>query len=251
MTDDFRTRLERELEVLEIPPPGDLVHNSLQQGRRLRRVRRRYQAGAVFVAALALLGAALNLPPDQESSVPAAVLPVPTPTEIQVRATPEGLLAAVLEALPEGTTSHYAGNGAVSTDVEETPLMVQTYLDDGNGPGLIRLSVWREDPADRVPGSRPRRSTTLPDGDKLTVTRLPENCLQQLVVTLERTDRLMVEVSVANCLAWNGTESPEGRMALTKQQAIDLVDDERLGLLIPKRLADEGAQRFANLPEIE
>lgn len=250
MTDDFRTRLERELEVLE-GPPGDLVHNSLQQGRRLRRTRRGCQAGAALVAALALLGVVLNLPPDRNFSMPAAALPVPTPTETQARATPEGLLAAVLEALPGGETSHYAGNGAVSTAEEESPLMVQTYLDDGRGPGLIRLSVSREDPAARVPGSRPRRSTTLPDGDKLTVTRLPGNCLQQLVVTRERTDHVMVEVSVANCLAGNGTESPEGRMALTQQQAIDLAGDDRLGLLIPKRLVEEGAQRFADLPGIE
>lgn len=171
-----------------------------------------------------------------------------------VGTTPEGLLVALLGALPEGRTSNYAGMGASAKGNEVSQLMAQTYLDDGSGPGLLRLSV---DQMTTVPGARPSKplpgstSWKQEDGDVISVNRLEDNCIQSLVVTRERPDGVFVQLAVASCLAWDGKENKAAREALTQEQAIAVVDDERLDLKMPQELVTEGAERFPDLPTIE
>jgi hypothetical protein len=258
VTDDFRTRLEKEVAALDPPPLGDLVRDSLNEGRGLRRRRRWYQSAVVAVAGLAVAGALLGVQTVSQQGVsePAMVEPVPSPTaaEARVEATPEALLAALLETLPAGKTSNYAGLTPVSSAVEETPLTVQTYLDNGKGPGMLRLSVWTQDPSAKGENEHQKpsmKSRTQPDGDVVTVMRLSTNCIQSLVVWVERPDGTIIQLNVANCLSWDGEQNAEGRRALTEKQAIAVADDPRLGTLVPERFADEGAERFPDLPAME
>lgn len=74
-----------------------------------------------------------------------------------------------------------------------------------------------------------------------------ENCIQAMMVMVKHTDGSGVQVTVASCLPWDRESNPQGRMALTEEQAIALADDDRLRALIPQRLVDEGAQRFPGL----
>ena len=266
MTNDFRSRLERELAALDTPPLADLAHNSLAQGRRLRTIRRRYQAGAAaLVASLAVAGVMVGsstLSKSLNSKVvpqPAASSVMPSPKEVRVEATPGGLLATLLEALPAGKTSHYAGHGAAPPGENFTPLSVQTYLDTGRGPGMLRLSIEQEDPFPKGRPTKPKTtekygvtqtSWTQKDGDVVTVSRNPVNCIQSLVVWVERPDGVTVGLHVASCLAFDGQGNTPAPRALTEKQAIKVADDDRLGLKLPKKMVAEGAERFPNLPDL-
>lgn len=220
---------------------------------------RRVVGGAAFAGTLAVVAGVSTI----AMNTRAEPLPVVTqvaqvasaaPESKLVRTTPEGLLVALLSDLPKGETSNYAGTGASAKGSEVSQLMAQTYLDDGSGPGLLRLSV---DEMTTVPGARPSKplpgsnSWTQEDGDVITVDRLDDNCIQSLVVTRERPDGVFVQLAVASCLAWDGKENKAAREALTQEEAIAVVDDERLDLKMPEELMTEGAERFPELPTIE
>ena len=182
----------------------------------------------------------------------------------RVAATPAGLLVALLRDLPEGDTSNYAGNAASESGNVVTQLMAQTYLDTGSGPGMLRLAVDYDAALKNRPVHKPTHKRTKKDkrtgittttwtqkdGDTVTVTRIPDNCVQSLVVSVAHTSGVITQLDVASCLAWDGTQNPEATEALTVKQALRVADDERLGLKLPKKLVAEGAERFPNLPSI-
>jgi len=276
MTDDFRTRLERELAALDAPPLGDLARHSLAEGRRLRAVRRRYQAGIAAAAGLVLIATVVGIPmlwgsstasgpvvvpqPAASRSTPSVAPSVkPSPDEARVEATPEGLLAAFLEVLPDGKTSHYAGGGTAASTGGANPLSVRAYLDTGRGPGMLRLEVWTDDsPVEGGQATSPALGDGLPamtswtqdDGDVVTVSRTPDNCIQSLMVWVQRRDGIVVGLTVSSCLAFDGQHNPAGRLALTEKQAVKVADDDRLGLRLSRRLVKEGATRFPDLPTV-
>lgn len=66
---------------------------------------------------------------------PSAGTSAPVTGPPRVKGTPAGLLTLLLENLPRGTTSHYVGLA------DQGDVSVQTYLDRGQGPGMIRLYV--------------------------------------------------------------------------------------------------------------
>ena len=178
----------------------------------------------------------------------------------KVRTTPEGLLVTLLSDLPKGRTGHYAGNPASKSGNTVTQLMAQTYLDTGRGPGLLRISIDREAPFRKGRPTKPkttredgltRTSWTQKDGDKATVTRNPGNCIQSLTVALQRPNGTVIQLSVASCLAWDGQQNAPAHRALTQKQALKVINDDRLGLKLPKKLVTEGARRFPNLPAIK
>jgi hypothetical protein len=239
--DDVRQIFRAELSGLPEPQLGTLVQDSLRQGRRMRATRRIY--GAVVVAGAVAVGAAMAAQAGAGSPLTNR-LATPASRDAPGRATPEGVLAVLLEDLPAGKTSHYAkaSNG---------DLHVQAFLDDGPGPGLVRLSVL--DPAAfKAPQPSTKvRTRTLPSGNILTVATAPEDCVRTLHVAVKRLDGLVVSVDVGSCLAWGGFLLGQGRVALTEQQAIEIADDPRLGFGMSGRLIEAGSKRFPDLARFD
>ncbi|MEV4517637.1 hypothetical protein AB0K00_52855 [Dactylosporangium sp. NPDC049525] len=229
MEQELRTRLVDELSAGSEPPIGDLVTASLRQGQRLRMTRRlRYGAVALLVVAVTvgLAGGRAALGPPAQVGAPALA-------EQLVPATPAGLLALLEELLPEGATSGYAGT-------DDGQLMVQVYLDTGRGPGMLRVAVGTDNLSAKGGGQAPA----------VTVTELPDNCVQRTVVQHRRPDGVSVQVNIASCLAWDGTTNPVAPQALTVEQAKAVAADPRWGVMIPRSLVDAGQAQHPDLPEL-
>jgi hypothetical protein len=239
MEDDVRQILETELSVVMEPQLGTLVQDSLRQGRRMRAMRRMYgsalMAGSLVVVAgiAAQTGAATPI----TQRLAAAAAPAG-----RTAATPSAVLEVLLKDLPEGRTSHYAK--AANGD-----LHVQAFLDDGSGPGLVRLALLPGTHFQAPPEAQDQRTWTLPSGNLATVSRVPGDCLQSLHVHVQRTDGLVASVDVGSCLAWSGFRLGHGRIALTQKQALAIADDPRLGLDMSSQLVKSGAKRFQHLAE--
>jgi hypothetical protein len=232
---DLRTRLVDELSAGSEPPIGDLVTDSLRQGRRLRMTRRlRYGAVALLVVAVTvgLAGGRAALGPQAQVGAPALA-----PAEELVPATPAGLLALLEELLPAGATSGYAGT-------DDGQLMVQVYLDTGRGPGMLRVAVGTD------PGGKAADPAGGTQAAVATVTELPDNCVQRTVVLHRRPDGISVQVNIASCLAWDGTTNPVAPQALTVEQAKAVAADPRWGVMIPRSLVDAGQAQHPDLPEL-
>ncbi len=150
----------------------------------------------------------------------------------QKKATSGAMLHLLTELLPPGRTSHFAVS-------EADDLHVQSYLDRGAGPGMIRVSLGRL-PAD---GDRLPRGTTA----TVTITPIPDNCVQDTVVVSRWPDGTAVQIDVASCLAWNGESNPPARPALTPDEAAKIAADPRWGLTMDAALVDAGAQAFGGL----
>ncbi|WP_433060881.1 hypothetical protein [Dactylosporangium sp. CS-033363] len=222
MEQDLRTRLDDELAAAPEPPIGDLVGGAVRRGKRLR-VWRRLRTGGAAVAVLAVLAGGASFArgagdePDAQVAAPVNLVP----------ASPAGLLQLLLDTLPPGATSHYAADPAQP--------MIQVYLDRGNGPGMLRVAV-----------SRAAGGT-----ERTTVSELPDNCVQRTIVTGYHADGLLVQVNVASCLAWDGTQNAPAAQALTVEEARAVAADPRWGLRIDESIETAGAARFAQLPAIE
>jgi hypothetical protein len=135
--------------------------------------------------------------------------------------------------LPPGRTSHFG----VSADND---LLVQAYLDQGDGPAMVRVSLGRDVPVGDEP---PRRGTA-----HVTITRTPDDCLRDTVVAAGWPDGTVVRVDVPTCLAFDGVRNPPSRPALTAEQAVRVATDPRWGTTMGVELVDAGAQRFGALP---
>jgi hypothetical protein len=224
---DLRARLSDELNEAAEPPIGDLVGVALQRGRRLR-VRRRLRVGGAAVAVTALLlGGALSVrgggvgEPAQEVAAPVRLVPAST----------AGLLQLLLSTLPPGATSNYAADPAQP--------MIQVYLDRGNGPGMLRVTVSQDDRPGGVKTGAP------------TVSQLPDNCIQRTIVTVRHAGGVMVQVNIASCLAWDGQQNQPAPQALSVEEATAVAADPRWGLKIEESLEAAGAEHFGPLPVIE
>jgi hypothetical protein len=238
--DDVRQIFQDQLSGLPEPGLGTLVEDSMRQGRRMRAVRRAYGAavlaGSLAVAAVVTVQTGLG-------SHAANRLTAAASQSARAQATPEGVLALLLEDLPSGQTSHYAK--ALGGD-----LHVQAFLDDGSGPGLIRLAVldrstWISPKPQK--SSPDERSWRLPNGNTATVATTRDRCVQSLHVDVVRPNGVVVSVDVGSCLAWDGFLLGHGRLALTQQQAIEIANDPRWGFAISEQSNKSGGKRFSNL----
>lgn len=266
MDHDFRSVLEAELAGHPEPPLGNLVESSVRRGRRLRTVRRLQLGGAavalVGVVVVAVVASGGRVPwapagrggftqqpaagtPATTSAATPGAAPTSSPADPLVPATPAGALELLLSLLPPGRTSHYAGTAEPGLDL----LQIQTYLDTGSGPGMLRLNVDTQVP---VTGGHPPAGVVrrpLPDGNIASVLQLPGNCVQRTVVEVTRPNGDVVQINIANCLVWNGNANPPAPPVLTVQQAIAIADDPRWGAKLPKSLVDAGEARFPHLPD--
>jgi hypothetical protein len=247
---DLRAKLADELSATPEPPIGDLIDAALRRGRRLRTVRR-LQAGAAALLGLTVLTVAAVTLPDalggrgsEPVAAPPALRQSPRP---RVPATPAGLLELLLSLLPPGPTSNYAAD-------PEQP-MVQTYLDTGAGPGMLRLTVTTvqrgsalfDAPGNGIQATGP---SELPGGGEVVVLQIPENCIQRTVVEVRHPDDTLVQINIASCLAWDGTANKPAPQVLTAEQAATIAADPRWGTRLDPSLEDAGAAHFPELPEI-
>ena len=162
-------------------------------------------------------------------------------------ATAATVVYRLTQLLPAGQTSGYA---AASDNSE----FGQIYLDRGHGTGMLRLDVYQKQPGQKQacePSSSSDIQTAcrkLPDGSTVTITRIPDNCIQSLVVNVDHADGVGVQLNVGTCLAWNGHENPAGVEALTQDEAIRIADDPSWGVTMDSATVAAGAQEFPHLP---
>lgn len=114
---------------------------------------------------------------------------------------------------------------------------MQLYLDDGSGPGMVRVGVESSGPISGEP----------PGGEAVSVTirHMPDNCLQGTVVDAAWPDGTLVRVDVASCLDQAG---PPTLPALTVDQAVRVAADPRWGVTMDAALVAAGAKQFPTLP---
>jgi hypothetical protein len=271
MTEELRKLLRSELSAERPPPLGDLVDTAVRDGRRIRRTRRYAAVGAgTAVAGVVALAVVLSgtlaapappVPPAQAGDVVASAPPAARPRSspedsppaavaetaraqlgnvVRVKpngkpapATPQAMLVLLRELLPPGRTSNYAkaAGGA---------LHVQMFLDQGYGPGMVRVSISGFPP----PGGGPTRAGP----PRISVERLPDNCIQSLTVDALFPDGTDVRADVASCLAWNGVTNTAATPPLTEGQASKLVANPRWGLTMDASLVMVGAKQFPDVP---
>jgi hypothetical protein len=247
--DDLRAGLRADLAGERPPPLGDVVGAAISEGRRIRRVRRLAVAGAsvavLAVAAFVAFGPGPQLPslpsalpPGSVPSMatqPAAAVPTRTVTVrngtqraegMQKKATPAAMLHLLTTLLPPGRTSHYA----VAPDND---LNVQLYYDAGYGPSMLRLQVARR------PTGRERGSIAT-----VTVSHVPDNCVQDTDVLAAWPDGTAVQLGIASCLAFDGRSNPPAKAQLSEAEAAIVVSDARWGVTMDADLVEQGAGAF-------
>jgi hypothetical protein len=275
--------LRADLGAERPPPLGDLVGAAIRDGRRIRRKRRLgiFGASAAVVAALAssvmLIGdagvaaryepaavpparavlEATALPPQTVPIMPAAptgrprarTLTIHSGTAradgLQKKATSAAMLHLLTRLLPPGRATHY---GVVSGD----DLRVQLYLDDGNGPAMVRVALDKNPPGDGKDkvDRKPPVGDDSPRGRTVTVTiqHMPDNCLRSTAVDATWPDGTVVRVDVASCLPFDGVQSRPTRSALTADEAVRVATDPRWGMTMDEGLVTVGERQFPRLP---
>lgn len=286
---DVRGRFTDELARHVAPPLGDLVQQSMVQGRRLRRRRRLAQigAGASALAVLLVIGLAagpltngadqagrsdswdigspggsVDSPTPSPAETPddapsggfvrgaaeapgVAASPTPTTTVIDtvrigagpdgalLTTTPQGALDLLMRLLPKGETSGEANLG--SSGAGPGMPYVQIFLDRGDGPGMVRLSVYQDHlGGDPVPGT-------------VELTEVPGNCVQDKMITVYHRDGLQIDVLIATCLAWAGKGNSPAPAVLSVDEAIAIAANPDWGTKLPAEYVRSGAKRFPTL----
>ena len=234
------------------PPIGDLVGEAVAEGRRLRTAKR-LRVGGAGLAVLVVAGLAA-VPVVRGTAAPApAAIAVAGPTTGtsssaptagteagRVKGTPAGVLQLLTENLPKGRTSHYAGA------VDQGDVGVQTYLDRGNGPGMIRLFVMTRTMAQLTGPRSALKGPWIPlgNGAEYQVINNPGNCVQHTMVYVRHADDTLLQFDLATCLAESGP-SPQ---ILTVSEAARVGADPRWGVKIDPALNEQGAATFPHLP---
>lgn len=275
MTHGMRRLLTQELADEHSPPIGDLVRAAIDQGEQLR-FRRRAGVVAGAAAAVVTLVVAFGLllgvtdgtstAPDRYAAQPAesavSPSPFPSPSPLLNR---DGLTFAVptassgptvvatwaasLELLDRLLPGKHSGQAWGEGEATPGSTFVQTYVDKGEGPGMLRLGVaaYGNSLDECAIG---QRCYEVPGVGRVAIEELPDNCVQSKVVSLFRDDGVYLQLNLGTCLAWDGTRNPEGRMVLTEQEAIDVVLDPRWGVRMPAELVSIGAAKFGSAPKI-
>jgi hypothetical protein len=262
VTEDLRALLRADLSAERPPPLGDMVNAAIRDGRRIRRTRRIWALGAGLLAAAAAVTIVVLVgdggvagrrsgPPAAAggSSPPTVPLRPPAPTasveartfslrsgtdragQTREKATSAAMLHLLTQLLPPGRTSHFAV-------APEDDLQVQVYLDDGAGPGLVRVEVDKTEPK----GAEPPRGATA----SVTITHMPDNCRGSMVVDATWPDGTVVQVEVPTCP--DRPELPPAPPALTAEEAVRVAADPRWGVTMDRGLVAVGAREFPDPP---
>ena len=237
------------------PPIGDLVGEAVAQGRRLRTAKR-LRVGGAGLAALVVTGlAAIPVVRSTAAPAPATIVvaapstgasssaPAAAKDANRVKGTPAGLLYLLTQNLPKGRTSHYAGV------LDQGDVSVQTFLDRGKGPGMIRLHVMTRTMA-YLTG--PRSSLkgpwiSLGNGVEYQAMNAAGNCIQHTIVYVHHPDDTLLQFDLSTCLAWDGRQNTTSPQILTVREAAQVGADPRWGVKVDPAVNEKGAAAFPHL----
>ncbi|MFE9192997.1 hypothetical protein ACFYL6_25685 [Micromonospora sp. NPDC007208] len=286
---DVRGRFRDDLARHPAPPLGDLVQQSVVQGRRLRRQRRLAQLGAGGSALAVLLVIGLAAGPfgvgADDAAQPAGpnvggpggpVATTPSPAEVPdgaapgrfeggadedprgdpyrpvppttvidtvrmrpepdgelLTTTPQGALDLLGRLLPKGDTSGFANlqSGGAGPGMP----YVQLFLDRGDGPGMVRLSIYQ----DNLGGDPPTGTVEL--------TEVPDDCVRNKVVTVHHGGGLQVDLMISTCLVWEGKGTSPAAPVLSVKEATSIAANPSWGTKMPAEFVISGAKRFPTL----
>lgn len=147
--------------------------------------------------------------------------------------TPQGALELLTRLLPKGKTGGYAN--LQSSGAGAGMPYIQLHLDRGEGPGMLRLSIYQ----DRL-GDNPAPGT-------VELTEIPDNCVQNEMVTVYHHDGLQIDVMISTCLSWEGKKTVPAPPALSVDEAIAIAANPTWGTRLPSELVRSGAKNFASL----
>jgi hypothetical protein len=252
------TTMREEFQTIEWaePPIGDLVGEAVAKGRRLRTAKR-LRVGGASLAVLVVTGLAA-IPIVRSTAAPAtAAVAVAAPAAAasssapavaietnRVKGTPAGVLKLLTENLPKGKTSHVAGF------VQDGDVGVQTYLDRGQGPGMIRLYVMTRTEA-QLTSKRSvlKKDAWIPlgNGAEYQSISVPDNCIQHTIVYVRHADDTLLQFDLSTCLAWDGEQNKTSPQILTAREAAEVGADPRWGVKIDPALNEQGAATFPHL----
>ena len=239
------------------PPIGDLVGEAVVKGRRMRTAKR-LRVGGAGLAVLVVTGLAaipIARSTAETATAPAAIAaaapstgasnsaPAAVTEANRVKGTPAGVLELLTENLPKGKTSHYAGV------VDQGDVGVQTYLDRGQGPGMIRLFVMTRTMAQLTSKTSVLKGAWIPLGNGAEYQSLnsPGNCMQHTTVYVRHADDTLLQFDLSTCLAWNGADNVGSPQILTVREAAEVGADPRWGVKIDPALNKQGAATFPHL----
>jgi hypothetical protein len=279
----LRSLFQEELASTPEPGIGTLVQDALYGGKKIRRTRVLYRSGIVGALGILAAGVVVVNPLAGGSSNTATVnvagtTAAPKTTKAAApkalrQATPEGLLVLLLQDLPDGKTSHYAKSDPADKTRKgfQYQDMAQTYLETGEGTGMVRLflqpprpkhnftpeeqakidELERELAADAARGQgKPLKEKTYPLPDGRTVTVTSGTPSQNLRVLVTRADGWSVLVSAPASLEFDGKANQSAPVVLTEKQALKIASDPRIDKLLPADVVKQGAKEFPNLPVI-
>ncbi|MEU8424314.1 hypothetical protein AB0C15_25920 [Micromonospora sp. NPDC048835] len=147
--------------------------------------------------------------------------------------TPQGALDLLTRLLPGGTTSGYMS--LRSSAARPGMPFVQLNLDRGYGPGMLRLAIYR----DGVGGDPPLGTVEL--------TEMPDNCVQNKVVTVHHRAGLRIDLTIATCLFWDGKGTSPAPSVLSVKEATEIAANPSWGTELPAEFVLNGAKRFSTL----
>ncbi|MFE9914481.1 hypothetical protein ACFYPG_04915 [Micromonospora sp. NPDC005553] len=147
--------------------------------------------------------------------------------------TPEGALELLIQLLPPGKTSGYTN--LESSEAGRGMPFVQLYLDRGDGPGMLRLSIHRDNlGGNRVPGT-------------VELTEIPGNCVQNQMVTVHHRGGLQVNLMISTCLVWDPKGTVPAPAVLSVKEATEIAASPTWGTQLPAEYVINGAKRFPKL----
>ncbi|MEU8256664.1 hypothetical protein AB0C06_20645 [Micromonospora inaquosa] len=270
---------------------GDLVQQSMVQGRRLRRQRRlaQFGAGGSALAMLLVIGLAAGPlgvgandtaePGGLTGGSPEMPVGTTTPSPVQssegppgaegandnqqadplraglptastrvigtvrigaepggklLTTTPEGALELLTRLLPGGKTSGYASLRSGEAAGLGMPY-VELHLDRGAGPGMLRLAIYQGGL-----GGGPAPGT-------VELTEVPDDCVQNKMVTVHHPSGIQVTLMISTCLVWEGKGTSPARPVLSVDEAIEVAASPIWGTKLPAEFVVTGTKRFSTL----
>ncbi|WP_327041159.1 hypothetical protein OG400_28175 [Micromonospora ureilytica] len=147
--------------------------------------------------------------------------------------TPQGALELLTRLLPKGGTSGYAS--LASSGAGPGMPYVQVYLDRGDGPGMLRLVIYQ----DNLRGG--------PAPGTVELTEVPDNCVQNKMVTVHHGGGLRVDLMISTCLTWEGKGTSPALPVLSVKEAIGIAANPIWGTKLPAEFVINGAKRFSTL----
>lgn len=282
---DVRGRLRDDLARHPAPPLGDLVQQSVVQGRRLRRQRRlaQFGAGGSALAMLLVIGLAagpFGVGADDAGQTGGSNVGVPGGSVDSATPSPAGSAAGAPGGFEEGVDPRSVlptpsttvidavrigpgPTGPLLTTTPEGALELLTRLlpsgktsgyaslhSSGVGPGMPYVQIY----LDRGEGPGMLRLAVYRDrlgGDPapgtVELTEAPGNCVQSQMVSVHHRDGLQVDLMISTCLAWDGKGTSPAPPALDVKEATEVAANPMWGTVLPAEYVINGAKRFSSL----